>query len=59
MNILVTGGEGFIGSRTVDSLLAKGLNVRILDNLKKPVHPKGMSDWVLDEAGIELCDVRN
>ena len=35
MNILVTGGSGFIGSRVVDKLLLAGHNVRILD-IKPP-----------------------
>jgi dTDP-L-rhamnose 4-epimerase len=38
MNVLVTGGAGFIGSHTVNLLLERGHRVRILDNLQAPVH---------------------
>ena len=33
MNILVTGGAGFIGSHITDALLAAGHDVTIIDNL--------------------------
>lgn len=41
MNILLTGGAGFIGSHTADALLAAGHHVRILDLLDPDVHPDG------------------
>ena len=38
MRVLVTGGAGFIGSHTVDRLVARGDAVRVLDSLERPVH---------------------
>ncbi len=58
MHILVTGGAGFIGSHTVDRLLERGHRVRILDNLQKPVHLKGMPDYIPEKAEFILGDVR-
>jgi len=59
MKILVTGGAGFIGSHTVDALLAKGHQVRILDNLQQPVHLKGKPGYLPPEAEFILGDVRD
>src|SRR6185295_399740 len=58
-HILVTGGAGFIGSHTVDHLLARGYRVRILDNLQPRVHPKGLPAYVPPEAEFMLGDVAN
>src|SRR5215475_9645453 len=55
--ILVTGGAGFIGSHTVDALLAAGYQVRILDSLQPRVHPKGKPSWVPSEAEFMQGDV--
>jgi dTDP-L-rhamnose 4-epimerase len=59
MKCLVTGGAGFIGSHTVDALLERGYEVRILDNLSKPVHQKGKPDYIPAQAEFMLGDVRN
>ena len=59
MNILVIGGAGFIGSHTVGALLKRGLSVRILDSLEKPVHLKGKPNYLAKNADFILGDVRN
>jgi dTDP-L-rhamnose 4-epimerase len=59
VRILITGGAGFIGSHTADRLLEKGHEVRILDNLQKPVHLKGKPDYIPKRAEFILDDVRD
>lgn len=59
MKALVTGGAGLIGSHIVDLLISKGHQVRILDNLAKPTHLKGMPAWINPKAEFMLGDVRS
>jgi len=59
MTVLVTGGAGFIGSHTVDLLLERGYDIRILDNLQPRVHPRGKPPWVPKEAQFIKRDVAN
>lgn len=56
--VLVTGGAGFIGSHTVDKLVEIGYDVRILDNLQKPVHLKGKPSYLNPKAEFVFGDVR-
>jgi dTDP-L-rhamnose 4-epimerase len=55
--VLVTGGAGFIGSHTVDLLLDRGYDVRIVDSLQPRVHPRGMPDYVPKEVECIIGDV--
>ena len=46
-HVLITGGAGFIGSHLVDTMLARGYEVTVLDNLCPQVH----GDAELDDDG--------
>lgn len=52
--LLVTGGAGFIGSHLSQALLAKGYQVRILDNLIY-----GQAEWIPAEATLIKGDICN
>lgn len=57
MQILVTGGAGFIGSHTVDLLLEAGFDVRVLDSLQPRVHPRGKPSYIPPEVEFIQGDV--
>jgi UDP-glucose 4-epimerase len=54
MNVLVTGGGGFIGSHVVDRLVGDGHAVQVVDNLSV-----GRADMVNPAAKLHVCDIRS
>lgn len=58
-NILVIGGAGFIGSHTVDALVALGYNVKVFDNLSERIHKQGMPTYMNKSAEYIVGDIRN
>jgi dTDP-L-rhamnose 4-epimerase len=58
MNVLLTGGAGFIGQHVLRELLARGHQVRVLDSLRPDVHAS--QQWT-PPNGVEfqIADVRD
>lgn len=60
MNVLITGGAGFIGTHTARALRARGDRVRVLDALRPPVHAPGAEPPDLGEdVELRTGDVRD
>lgn len=64
MNVLISGGAGFIGSSLAKALVARGEKVTILDNLSEQIHGNNPSESALVKSlptSINLIkgDVRN
>jgi dTDP-L-rhamnose 4-epimerase len=61
MQILITGGAGFIGSHLADGLLHRGHRVRALDNLSSQVHGSDAERprYLHPEVELQHGDVRD
>ncbi len=57
MNVIVTGGAGFIGSHLVDRLLSDGHEITVLDNFSTG-RPKNLSHCQNDIELVE-ADITN
>ena len=63
MNVLITGGAGFIGTRLAISLIGKGHKVRVLDNFNSQIHDNSALSLqsALSDLGVEVIvgDIRS
>jgi len=59
VKVLVTGGAGFIGSYTVDLLVEKGFDIKILDNFEPQVHYNKKPDHLNNSAEFIFGDIKD
>lgn len=61
MNILITGGAGFIGSNLSKALVERGHNVTVLDNLSEQIHGRHapLPEEIAEIVTFIRGDVRN
>lgn len=57
--ILVTGGLGFIGSHTVDELIKRGYETKVIDNLEHQVHGGQFPTYKNENAEYIKGDIRH
>jgi UDP-glucose 4-epimerase len=56
MNVIVTGGAGFIGSHIVDQLVDKGYKVKVIDNESSTVHERFYYNREADYYPFDITD---
>src|SRR3954452_2814108 len=60
MDVLISGGAGFIGSHLADRLVREGHRVRAIDSLDRQVHTGGERPlYLADEVELVVGDVRD
>jgi len=63
MNILISGGAGFIGSNLAKKLVRRGYNVTILDSISPQIHDNGINSYLVQqlpsEVNLIIGDVQN
>lgn len=59
IQVLITGGAGFVGSHLADALLHAGHQVRVLDSLAQQVHGGRPPDYLSSDVELMVGDIRD
>lgn len=59
LQILITGGAGFVGSHLADALLHAGHQVRVIDSLAQQVHGGHPPDYLSPDVELMVGDIRD
>lgn len=54
MNVLITGGAGFIGSNLAKKLIKKGYGVTVLDSISPQIHNDGINSYLVKQLPKEV-----
>jgi dTDP-L-rhamnose 4-epimerase len=61
MNVLITGGAGFIGTHLAQRLVREGCSVTILDNFSRQIHgdTRSLAANLADKVQLQVGDIRD